>query len=171
VRDSKGAYFTRGSGHDEGARYTESSDIYPRVMDRLTRKYETARTLVPAPVVEPVEGAEIGFLAYGSSHWAMVEARERLAAQSLETSYLLLKALPFTAEVPRFLERHSRIYVVEQNRDGQMAALLKAEYPKLAGRIRSVLHYTGLPITAGFVTAEVLKQEAAMAPVAEGMVR
>jgi len=171
VRDAKGAYFTRGSGHDEAARYTESSETYPRVMDRLSRKYETARSLVPPPVVETVEGAEIGFLAFGSSHWALVEARDRLTAQSLKSSYLLLKALPFTADVPRFLTAHSRIYVVEQNRDGQMAALLKAEYPQLAGRIRSVLHYTGLPITAGFVTGEVLKQEAELAPVAEGMVR
>jgi 2-oxoglutarate ferredoxin oxidoreductase subunit alpha len=171
VRDAKGAYFTRGSGHDEAARYTESSETYPRVMDRLSRKYETARSLVPPPVVETVEGAEIGFLAFGSSHWALVEARDRLTAQSLKSSYLLLKALPFTADVPRFLTAHSRIYVVEQNRDGQMAALLKAEYPQLAGRIRSVLHYTGLPITAGFVTGEVLKQEAELAPVAEGMMR
>ncbi len=171
VRDSKGAYFTRGSGHDEGARYTESSEIYPRVMDRLARKYETARGLVPAPVVELKDRAEIGFLAFGSSHWAVVEARDRLAAQSLDSSYLLLKALPFTSDVPRFLERHPRIYVVEQNRDGQMAALLKAEYPHLATRIRSVLHYSGLPITAGFVTGQVLKQEAEAAPVAEGMVR
>jgi 2-oxoglutarate ferredoxin oxidoreductase subunit alpha len=171
IRDSKGAYFTRGSGHDEGARYTESSEIYPRVMDRLSRKYETARELVPPPVIEKVDGAEIGFLAFGSSHWAMVEARDRLAAQSLKGSYLLLKALPFTADVPRFLEAHARIYVVEQNRDGQMASLLKAEYPQLANRIRSVRHYTGLPITAGFVTGEVLRQEAEMAPVAEGMMQ
>jgi len=171
IRDSKGAYFTRGSGHDEGARYTESSEIYPRVMDRLSRKYETARELVPPPVIEKVDGAEIGFLAFGSSHWAMVEARDRLAAQSLKGSYLLLKALPFTADVPRFLEEHARIYVVEQNRDGQMASLLKAEYPQLANRIRSVRHYTGLPITAGFVTGEVLRQEAEMAPVAEGMMQ
>jgi 2-oxoglutarate ferredoxin oxidoreductase subunit alpha len=171
VRDAKGAYFTRGSGHDEAARYTESSEAYPRVMDRLARKYETARTLVPPPVVEQEDGAEIGVLAFGSSHWAVAESRQRLAAQSLVTSYLLLKALPFAAEVPRFLERHARIYVVEQNRDAQMAALLKSEYPQLAPRIRSVLHYTGLPITAGFVTGEILQQEAAAAPVAEGIMR
>jgi 2-oxoglutarate ferredoxin oxidoreductase subunit alpha len=140
-------------------------------MDRLTRKYETARSLVPPPVVDWVDGAEIGFLAFGSSHWALVEARERLTAQSLKSSYLLLKALPFTADVPRFLMAHSRIYVVEQNRDGQMAALLKAEYPQLASRIRSVLHYTGLPITAGFVTGDVLRQETELAPVAEGVMR
>ncbi|TMQ70705.1 MAG: 2-oxoacid:acceptor oxidoreductase subunit alpha, partial [Candidatus Eisenbacteria bacterium] len=156
VRDSKGAYFTRGSGHDEGARYTESADVYPRVMDRLAKKYETARTLVPAPVIEHEEGAEIGFLAFGSTHWAMVEARDRLASRGLKSSYLLLKALPFSAEVPRFLERHSRIYVV---------------VPRFATRIRSARHYTGLPITAGFVTGEVTRQEAETAPVAEGMMR
>ena len=171
VRDSKGAYFTRGSGHDEAARYTESAETYPRVMDRLTKKYDTARSLVPPPVVEHEDGAEIGFFAFGSSHWAMVEAREQLSAQSLRSGYMLLKALPFAPEVPRFLERYPRIYVIEQNRDGQMAGLLRAEYPQHATRIRSVRYYGGLPITAGAVTSEVLKQEAAAAPVAEGVVR
>jgi 2-oxoglutarate ferredoxin oxidoreductase subunit alpha len=170
VTDPKGAYFTRGSGHDEAARYTESAETYPRVMDRLARKYETARTLVPAPVLDESEGAEVGLIAFGSTHWAMIEARAKLAAHGVRNSYLLLKALPFTAEVRRFLGRHSRIYVVEQNRDGQMAGLLMAEYPEHANRIRSVRSYTGLPITAGFISGEILAQETA-APVAEGVVR
>jgi 2-oxoglutarate ferredoxin oxidoreductase subunit alpha len=170
VKDAKGAYFTRGSGHDEAARYTESSEAYPRVMDRLAHKYETARTLVPSPIVEQEEGAEVGILAFGSSHWAVVEARQRLAARRLKSGYLLLKALPFSAEVPGFLERHARIYVVEQNRDGQMAALLKSEYPHLAHKIRGVLHYSGLPITAGFVTDGILRQEEA-AEMAVGALR
>jgi 2-oxoglutarate ferredoxin oxidoreductase subunit alpha len=169
VSDPKGAYFTRGSGHDEAARYTESAEAYPRVMDRLARKYETARTLVPPPVVEESDG-DVGLLAFGSTHWAMIEARAQLAARGLRNSYLLLKALPFTAEVRRFLGRHSRIYVVEQNRDGQMAGLLKSEYPEVANRIRSVRYYSGLPITAGVVAGQILEQEAA-APVAEGVVR
>jgi 2-oxoglutarate/2-oxoacid ferredoxin oxidoreductase subunit alpha len=141
-------YFTRGSGHDEQARYTESAETYARVMDRLRRKWETARDLVPAPVVDPARGAEVGVVAFGSTHHAMAEARDRLRADGLATSYLLVKAYPFSKEVRRFVEAHERIYVVEQNRDAQMAALLKMEYPDLAPRIRSILHYDGLPIDA-----------------------
>lgn len=144
----RAGYFTRGTGHDEAAHYTESAQVYARTMDRLARKYETARGAVPRPVVDPVAGAEIGLIAYGSTHWAMVEARDRLAAEGCKTGYLLLKALPFTKEMRTFLETHRSIYVVEQNRDGQLASLLKMEYPDLAGRIRSILHYDGWPIDA-----------------------
>jgi 2-oxoglutarate/2-oxoacid ferredoxin oxidoreductase subunit alpha len=170
TRDSKAAYFTRGSGHDEAARYTESAEAYPRLMDRLARKYETAAGLVPPPVIEDGGDAEVGLFAFGSTHWAMVEARDRLAAEGVKTGYLLLKALPFGPEIERFLAKHPRIYVVEQNRDGQMAGLLRSEYPQLATRIRPVRYYTGLPITAGFVTEEILRQEAG-ARLAEGVVR
>ena len=142
------AYFTRGSGHDEAARYTESGDVYRRVMDRLAMKYESARGLVPSPVVERVKGADVGLVAYGSTHPAMVEARDILAAEGIRTGYLLIKALPFTREVRSFLEEHRIVHVVEQNRDGQMAALMRMEFPDLAGRIRSILHYDGIPIDA-----------------------
>jgi 2-oxoglutarate ferredoxin oxidoreductase subunit alpha len=142
------AYFTRGSGHDEAARYTESSEAYPRVMDRLARKFETAKTLVPAPFIEKTTGAEIGLIAFGSTHHAMDETRDKLRAEGMPTSYLLLRAYPFPEEIERFIRGHQRIYVVEQNRDAQMAALLRMEYPELAPRIRSVLHYDGLPIDA-----------------------
>ena len=145
------AYFTRGSGHDEAARYTESSDVYPRVMDRLNRKWETARRMVPKPVVDEAKGADIGIVAYGSSRWAVEEARERLRADGIATSSLRVQAYPFTPEIESFLSRHDRIYVVEQNRDAQMAALLKMEYPERAARIRSVLHYDGLPLAASTV--------------------
>jgi 2-oxoglutarate/2-oxoacid ferredoxin oxidoreductase subunit alpha len=141
-------YFTRGSGHDEQARYTESAETYARVMDRLRRKWETARELMPAPVVEQARGAEVGMVAFGSTHHAMGEARDRLRADGLATSYLLVKGYPFSKEVRHFVEAHERIYVVEQNRDAQMAALLKMEYADLAPRIRSILHYDGLPIDA-----------------------
>jgi 2-oxoglutarate ferredoxin oxidoreductase subunit alpha len=152
-------YFTRGSGHDEAGRYTESGDTYRRVMDRLAKKYETARTLVPPPVVERVAGAEVGLVAFGSSHPAMVEARDLLAAEGMKTGYLLLKALPLGPEVRAFLEAHRVIHVVEQNRDGQLASLLKMEYPDLAGKIRSVLHYDGIPIDARTVFAGVQSVE------------
>lgn len=153
------AYFTRGSGHDETARYTESSEAYPRVMDRLAKKWETARTWVPKPVVDEVPGAELAVVAYGSSRWAVEEARERLLADGVKTSSLRIQAYPFTAEVEAFLARHERIYVVEQNRDGQMAALLRMEYPERAARLRSVLHYDGLPLAASTVVEKIRSGE------------
>jgi len=159
IRDAKGAYFTRGSGHDEAARYTEDPQAYQRVLDRLQHKLDTARSLVPAPEIHEDQGAEVGVLAFGSTHWAMIEARDQLRAQGVPTAYLLLKALPFSVEVPRFLKKYTRTYVVEQNRDGQMASMLRAEYPELASKIRSVVHYHGLPIDAETVTRDVLGQE------------
>jgi 2-oxoglutarate ferredoxin oxidoreductase subunit alpha len=141
------AYFTRGSGHDEQARYTESSEAYPRVMDRLNRKWETARGFVPKPVLEETKGAD-GILCYGSSRWAVEEARDLLREEGIRTSSLRVRAYPFTPEVEQFLARHERVYVVEQNRDGQMAALLRMEYPAHATSLRSVLHYDGLPLDA-----------------------
>ena len=159
TKDPKGVYFTRGSGHDEAARYTEKPDAYQRGMDRLAAKYETARTLVPPPVIED-QGRRVGILAYGSSHWAVVEARDLLRKESgLETDYLLLKALPFTDAVAAYVARHERIYVVEQNRDAQMASLLKMEYPEHAGRLRPVLHYDGLPIDARSVSVPIAAEE------------
>ena len=152
-------YFTRGSGHDERAFYTEDPETYKRVMDRLAAKYETARTLVPPPVIDRTKGAEIGILGFGSSHWAIVEARDQLAAEGLSTSYLLLKSVPFTKEVKSFLESMKVIYVVEQNRDAQMKALLTMEYPELATKLRSILHYDGLPIDAQSIVDQVTERE------------
>jgi 2-oxoglutarate ferredoxin oxidoreductase subunit alpha len=156
THDPKGTYFTRGSGHDEAARYTEKPDDYKNNMDRLAKKFETARTLVPPPIVDE-QGHTTGIIAYGSSHWAVIEARDLLRAESrLETDYLLLKALPFSAAVETFIARHDRIHVVEQNRDGQMASLLRMEYPEYAARIHSALHYDGLPIDARSVCDAIL---------------
>jgi 2-oxoglutarate ferredoxin oxidoreductase subunit alpha len=176
VKDPKGIFFTRGSGHDEAARYTESAEVYPRMMERLARKHQTARTLAPAPRIEEDAEAQVGVIAYGSSHWAMIEARDQLKARGVPTGYMLVRALPFAPQVAKFLARYPRIYVVEQNRDGQMAELLRAENPELASKIRSVRHFTGLPIPAGFVTTEILAQEGAgtgktAARLAEGVTR
>jgi len=153
------AYFTRGSGHDEQARYTESSETYPRVMDRLARKFETARGYVPAPIVDRVAGSDVGLLAFGSTHHAIAEARALLREDGVTSSYMLLKAYPFQDEVRRFLESQDRIYVVEQNRDAQMASLLRMEYPDLAPKIRSVLHYDGLSIDARSIADGVRTRE------------
>ncbi len=142
------AYFTRGSGHDEQARYTESSETYPRVMDRLSKKYDTARRLAPGPVIDRAPRSNVGLFCYGSTAWAMEEARDLLRADGIETSHLLLKAYPFHPDVRAFVESCERVYVVEQNRDAQMASLLKMDMPDLAPRLRSILHYDGLPIDA-----------------------
>jgi 2-oxoglutarate ferredoxin oxidoreductase subunit alpha len=164
TRDPKGTYFTRGSGHDEAARYTESPEDYTRNMDRLARKFDTARTLVPPPVVDG-HGHATGILAYGSSHWAVVEARDQLRREAgIETDYLLLKALPFSEAVGRFLAAHERVHVVEQNRDGQMSALLRMEHPQYATRILPSLHYDGLPLDARSVSNAIRAAEPAGAP-------
>ncbi len=155
------AYFTRGSGHNEKGQYSERGDDYQNNLDRLVRKFETARALVPAPDVELAPGAPIGFVAFGSTHWAMVESRDQLRQEAdLATSYLRLKAYPFTDDLAAFIDGHDRIYVVEQNRDAQMAALMRMDLdpPRLA-KIRSVLHYNGLPIDARSITDAVLAQE------------
>ena len=174
-RDTRGAYFTRGSGHDEAARYTESPEAYVRGLERLQRKMLTARTLVPPPVIEPEDGAEVGVIAYGSTHWAMIEARDQLRAAGIKTGYLLLKALPFTDHLVRFAERHRRLYVIEQNRDGQMADLVRLELGDAGTKVRSIRHFTGMPIDARFVTEAVLAAEGrpigARTAVAEGVAR
>ena len=155
------AYFTRGSGHDERASYSERPDDYVNNVDRLARKFETARTLVPAPVADVVPGATVGILAYGTSHWAVQEARDQLREEEqLTTSYLRVRAYPFSPAVEDFIGRHDRVYVVEQNRDAQMLSLLRMDAdPALQTRLRSVLHYNGLPIDARSVAEGILAQE------------
>jgi 2-oxoglutarate/2-oxoacid ferredoxin oxidoreductase subunit alpha len=157
------AYFTRGSGHNEVAQYTERPDDYVRNLDRLARKFDTARTMVPRPVVEGAgdKDARVGIIGFGSSHWAIEEARDQLREEAgLRTAYLRLRAYPFTPEVDEFIRKYDRIYVVEQNRDAQMLSLLLMDgEAQFAARLRSVLHYNGLPIDARSITDEVLKQE------------
>jgi 2-oxoglutarate ferredoxin oxidoreductase subunit alpha len=154
------SYFTRGSGHNDRGQYSERPDDYQKNVDRLTRKHETARTLVPPPIVEDAE-AEIGLIAFGSTHWAIEESRAQLEHESgIRTAYLRLRAYPFPAEVEAFIARYPRVYVVEQNRDAQMRMLLKIDLPPDAtSHLRSVLHYNGLPIDARSVTDDILRQE------------
>jgi 2-oxoglutarate/2-oxoacid ferredoxin oxidoreductase subunit alpha len=155
------SFFTRGSGHNAMAQYSERADDYVNNLDRLAKKFETAKTMVPAPVEENVAGANVGIIAYGSSHWAVTECRDQLAAEaSLPTSYLRLRAYPFSEAVEDFVRRHDRVYVVEQNRDAQMMSLLRMDLdPALQTRLRSVLHYSGLPIDARSVTTSIVAQE------------
>ncbi len=154
-------YFTRGSGHDEFARYTESADAYQRNMDRLTRKLETARRTLPAPVVDESAGAKVGLIAFGSTHAAVVEAREALAEANQPVDYLRIRALPLSDEVAAFVSRHELVHVVEQNRDGQVYDLVRlALPPELVSRVRSIRHYNGQPIPAAAIIEPLLQKEA-----------
>ena len=159
--DGMPPYFTRGSGHNEMAQYSERADDYINNLDRLGRKFETARTLVPKPEVEMAGKGGIGILAWGTTHWAIVESRDQLVnEEKIKTSYLRLRAFPFTKEVWEFVDACDRVYVVEQNRDGQMLSLLKMECnAEQFAKLRSIRHYVGLPIDGRSVTNELLKQE------------
>jgi 2-oxoglutarate ferredoxin oxidoreductase subunit alpha len=151
----KGAYFTRGSGHNMYGAYTEDAGEYQEVVDRLRRKWETAKAHVPEPVVDYSEKYRTGIIAYGSSDGAVREARERLKESGFGTNYLRVRALPFTDEVQRFLDAHDRIYVVEQNRDAQLRSLLLLETRVLQDKLIPVLHYNGLPIDAAGVLDQI----------------
>jgi 2-oxoglutarate ferredoxin oxidoreductase subunit alpha len=149
-----GAYFTRGSGHNAYAQYSEKPEDYLEVVDRLKRKYETAKTHVPKPVFRNLGSAK-GVLAFGSSDPAVTEAQDLLAEGGLKTDYLRLRALPFTAEVDAFVQEKQVVYVVEQNRDGQLANIFRETYPAHATKFKSVLHYDGLAIDAQCIVDQI----------------
>ncbi|PYR12749.1 MAG: 2-oxoacid:acceptor oxidoreductase subunit alpha, partial [Acidobacteria bacterium] len=159
--DGLPAYFARGSGHNAKGQYSERPDDYVDNMDRLARKFETARTLVPRPVAEKNPKAKIGFIGYGTSHYAIEESRDQLREETnVETSYFRLRAYPFTDDLAAFIDAHDRLYVIEQNRDAQLLQLMKLELsPARQMKLRSVLHYNGLPIDARSITDDVLAQE------------
>lgn len=153
------AYFTRGTGHNEKAGYSERSDDYMNNVDRLSRKYETAKKFVPAPVVDLVEGAKVGIIAFGSSNLAMQEARDMMEQQGLKTNYMLLKSLPLTDDVKDFIEKNDVVYVVEQNRDAQMYKIILMEYANHKQNLKSSLHYDGLPLDASSISNGILSKE------------
>ena len=155
------SYFTRGSGHDERAAYSERADDYKNNMDRLDRKYATARSLVPAPIIEYVDGAQIGLLAFGTTVLAASESRHQLATEyELRTNFFKLRAIPFNEELLEFIDKCDRVYVIEQNRDAQMASLMRIELSTdRIAKLRSVLHYTGIPIDARFITDDIVTNE------------
>ncbi|TMD52038.1 MAG: 2-oxoacid:acceptor oxidoreductase subunit alpha [Chloroflexi bacterium] len=153
-------YFTRGSGHDEDARYTESGEAYARNMDRLTRKFETARSAVPAPIVD-AKGSPVAVIAFGSTVNAVEEARVRLREGGLEVDFLRVRALPLSKAVTDFVRDHERVYVVEMNRDGQLYDLIRLHLPSdLVGRLSSIRRYDGQPIPADAITRPILELEA-----------
>ena len=159
----RGGYFTRGSGHDKNAAYTEDSAEYLEVVDRLTRKFATAAASVPAPELhnqsDGVAG-EIGIISVGGCHSAVLEAIDRLRAAGHSVDYMRIRAFPFASSVRPFIEAHERCYVVEQNRDGQLRSLLAIETGVARDRMTSILDYGGLPLTADRVVHGVLGESA-----------
>lgn len=144
----KGAYFTRGSGHNKFGGYTEDSAEYKDVVDRLSFKWEQARGHVPAPVVLRRDNATAGIISTGSCDGAVQEAIDRLSAAGIEIDYLRVRAFPFNDDVTRFVDEHQAVFVVEQNRDSQLRSLLTLDLDIDPGRLQSVLQYDGMPITA-----------------------
>lgn len=164
---SSAGFFTRGTGHDEEARYSELPDVWQRNLDRLVRKHDTARMAVPQPIADEGKSA-IAIVAYGTTHHAVVEARDVLRDDGIDVDYLRVRALPFSPDIAAFIGRHERVYVIEQNRDGQLYGLLRAELPDhLIARLRSIRHYNGVPIDARAIIDPLLAAERKPAVVAE----
>jgi 2-oxoglutarate ferredoxin oxidoreductase subunit alpha len=154
------SYFTRGTGHDENARYSEEPEVWANVLLRIKRKYHNAAKLIPAPVIDQVEGATTGIIAFGSTDPAIQEARYLLEAEAgLKSDSMRIRGIPFSQEVREFIESHEQNVVVEMNRDGQMYQLLLVEYPDLAGKLSSVAFNDGLPATAKWVKESILSEE------------
>ena len=158
-RHPRSAYFARGTGHDDYARYSEDNQDWHDLLERLKRKYETARKYVPEPVIEAQEGAHIGVIAFGSTEPAIQEACFLLAEQGIKIDFLRVRAIPFSSQVGDFIRQHERCYVVEMNRDGQLHQLLCLEYLQDATRLKSIAYTDGLPMTARFVSDTILALE------------
>ena len=153
------AYFTRGTGHDEYAKYTEDSETYMRVMERLRKKHETAKNYMPKPMLHSIKGATVGIIAFGSTENAVLEAQYHLSKEDgVKADFLRVRALPFTDEVTKFIEKYDQVFVVEMNRDGQMYQILLTEYPQFALKLNSVAYHDGLPASAKWVREGVLSK-------------
>lgn len=157
----RAAYFGRGTGHNDNAVYSERPEDWESNMLRLARKFDTARNLVPGPVSDEVAGATIGIIAYGTTRPAIDEARDRLAATGVATSFMRLRALPVNDEVEAFIARHERVYVIEMNRDGQVASILRSELPETGARLVSLTHFDGMPLTARWIFESIMTHESA----------
>ncbi|MDR3580200.1 MAG: 2-oxoacid:acceptor oxidoreductase subunit alpha [Oryzomonas sp.] len=154
------AYFTRGTGHNEAAGYSERPEDWSANLSRLAKKHDYARTIIPAPVTELVDGAGAGIISYGTNDPAVQEARDILKAAGISTSYLRLRALPLESKLTEFIQRHKRIYVIENNLDGQMHSLIQLHTPADADRIISVAKCDGLPLTAHWIRESIVAHEA-----------
>ncbi len=152
----KGAYFTRGSGHTQLGTYTEDSTEYQIVLDRLLRKFSTAKKLVPAPIVAQDPKVDVAIISIGSSDGAVREALDVLKGRGVNLNYLRIRGFPFGEEIEKFLAEHKVLYVVEQNRDAQLRSLLTLETRVEKSKLRSLLHYSGLPVSSTFIVDGVL---------------
>ncbi|HLO17137.1 MAG TPA: 2-oxoacid:acceptor oxidoreductase subunit alpha [Anaerolineales bacterium] len=156
-RHPASSYFARGTGHDENARYTEDSSVWLRNMDRLKKKYETARKYVPAPILYPKPGATVGIIGFGSTEAAILEATSQLETEhNIKADFLRVRALPFTQEVTDFIQKYDQVFVVEMNRDGQLKQILTMEYPEKAANFKSVAYGDGMPAAAKWVREGIL---------------
>jgi 2-oxoglutarate ferredoxin oxidoreductase subunit alpha len=157
----KSGYFTRGTSHDEYARYTESPDVWERVFERIAKKFETARNYLPKAEISKIPGSKVGIISSGSADPAVVEARDQLVEKGIKTDYLRVRSIPFFDDVKEFLATHEKIYVVEINRDGQMLQLLTMYFPEYATKLVKVAHMDGLPLSAEWVASAIEKKEEA----------
>jgi 2-oxoglutarate ferredoxin oxidoreductase subunit alpha len=154
------AYFTRGTGHDEMAVYSERSDDWTQNMQRLRKKImETARKILPEPVVDTSSDAEIGLITFGSSEPAVLEARDRLADQGIASDYLRVRALPLHDQVSDFIHSHKAVYIIENNFDGQLNQIIRMEHPEDITHVKSLALGDGLPMTPNWVVEQITEME------------
>lgn len=153
------AYFARGTGHTEMAVYSERSEDWMQNMARLKRKQETARKVLPAPIVDFDETKRIGIITFGTNEPAIMEARDRLSAAGIQTNYLRVRALPLAERVSEFIAQHDRVYVIENNYDGQLNQIIRMEHPEDIRHVISLPLGDGLPMTAGWVANKIMEQE------------
>ena len=155
---AKAAYFTRGSGHNQYGAYTEDSAEYQLVLDRLLKKWATAKKLMPRAVIDATAGGDVGIVSLGSCDGAIREALDVLKTHGVAVNYMRVRSFPFTEDVERFLANHRLLFVVEQNRDAQLRSLLTLETAVEKARLRSLLHYSGLPISSTFIVGGILDE-------------
>ncbi|HEY0931952.1 MAG TPA: 2-oxoacid:acceptor oxidoreductase subunit alpha, partial [Gemmatimonas sp.] len=167
----KGAYFVRGSGHDKHAAYTEDSDAYQELVDRLKRKFEHAASVMPKPVFTLQEGADVGLVTLGGCDAAVREAADKLRAQGIVADVMRVRAFPFGSEVKDFFGKHERVFVIEQNRDAQLRSLLAIELGIPRDSMLSIVDYGGMPLTARVVVDAVTRKLGALGhvPAAQGV--
>ena len=157
------SYFTRGTGHDENARYTEDSNTWLQMMDRLKKKYELGQKYMPKPVLHSTSGATFGIISFGSTESAVLEAMQQLDTQhGIKADFLRIRAIPFTDEVSEFINRYDQVFVVEMNRDGQMHQILTIQHPEKANSLKSIAYGDGMPASAKWIREGILAKYAAL---------
>ncbi len=156
---TKSGYFTRGTSHDEFANYSENGVVWERLFERIAKKIENAREVLPKPVISLHPGAKIGIISSGSADPAIIEAIDLLQKDGIQTDYLRVRSLPFSREIRDFIERHEEVFVVEINRDGQLLQLLTMEFPDVAYKLKKAAHMDGLPLTAKWIKKSILSNE------------